>query len=115
MIVLGLVLSISAFAIAGGLSPILYWGILPGLPFILLGIASLLFKQPFSIYPFMGAAIGSFLAVSLPYGLLFYSSATYTGGGANIGLGLLLLFLPIYLILFTIFGWYIGKYKAKKT
>lgn len=115
MIVLGLVLSISAFAIDGGQSPILYWGILPGLPFILLGIASLVFKQPFSIYPFMGAAIGSFLAVSLPYGLLFYSSATYTGGGANIGLGLLLLVLPIYLILFTIVGWYIGKYKAKKT
>lgn len=52
---------------------------------------------------------GTFVAIGLPHLLLWYSIATYSGGGANIGLGILFLGMPIYIPIFMIFGGLIGK------
>jgi hypothetical protein len=84
-----------------------YWGILPGAPFVLLGALSLV--PYFTIRVLTGASVGGLIAVAAPYGLLWYSSANYSGGGANIGLGLLLLALPAYLPLAMLIGAYVGQ------
>jgi hypothetical protein len=85
----------------------MYWGILPGAPFVLLGVLSLVPRFP--LRALTGASVGGLIAVAAPYGLLWYSSANYSGGGANIGLGLLLLALPAYLPLAMLIGAYIGQ------
>ena len=46
----------------------------------------------------------------MPYGLLWYASANYSGGGANIGLGLLLLSLPVYLPIAMLVGVCVGQF-----
>jgi len=91
--------------------PILYFGILPGAPFLLLAVLSLVSRVP--IRATVGAFVGSLLAIALPYGLLLYTLATYSGGGANIGVGLLLLAMPVYLpiamVIGALFGWRLWK------
>jgi len=113
MMASGLIFSSWAYLLDIGRSSIIYWGVLPGLPFILLSVLAVVFKKRFLLAPFLGAALASLLAIVLPYGSLWYASVTYSGGGANIGLGLLLIALPIYLPVFMIIGWFIGKANAK--
>jgi hypothetical protein len=80
-----------------------YWYVLPPLPFVLLAVLS--FGWPQHLGPLCGAAIGAAIAVGVPWGLLKYDSAHYTGGGANIGIGLLLLAMPVYLPLLMLAGY----------
>lgn len=91
--------------------PSLYFGILPGAPFLLLAVLSLVTRVP--IRATVGAFVGSLLAIAIPYGLLLYTLATYSGGGANIGVGLLLLATPVYLpiamVIGALFGWRLWK------
>ncbi len=100
--VVGLAASAWAYQFGQPDGPILYWGILPGAPFVLLAVMGLFPRVP--VHVTLGAAAGSLLAVALPYGALLYASANYTGGGANIGLGLLLLATPIFLPIAMLIG-----------
>ena len=103
---LGLTLSAAAYHMGQPDSPIFYWGILPGAPFLLLAICT--FIPRLSIQAIAGAAIGSLIAGGMPYGLLLYSSANYSGGGANIGLGILLIAQPIYVPIAMMLGATVG-------
>ena len=82
---------------------IFYWYILPAFPFIVLLILAF-FPRAIQLYMLVGAAFGAVVAVGTPYFLLWLSVANYTGGGANIGLGLLFLAMPVYLPLLMICG-----------
>jgi hypothetical protein len=97
-----------ALGVSGWESPsttfhLFYWYLLPAGPFVLLAVAS--FVWPRKLGPICGAAIGAAIAIGLPWGLMKYESAHYDGGGANIGLGLLLLAMPAYLPLVMIAGY----------
>lgn len=107
-----------ATGVSGWKSPttsfhLFYWYLLPSLPFVLLAVAS--FVWPRRLGPICGAAIGAAIAVGLPWGLMKYESAHYDGGGANIGLGLLLLAMPAYLPLLMITGYGIGAVLERLT
>lgn len=107
-----LFLAFSALGVSGWESPhsisnLIYWYLLPSLPFVLLALLS--FALPRQIGPLSGAAVGAVVAVGLPWGMLWYDSSHYDGGGANIGLGLLLLAMPIYLPLCMILGYCAAK------
>ena len=56
-----------------------------------------------------GAAIGAALAIGVPFLLLAAATVGYKGGGANIGLGLLFLAMPVYLPVLMLLGWKLGK------
>ncbi len=90
---------------------IFYWYMLPAIPFIFLGFFAILRGRHFSLAPFLGATMGALVAIGVPYGSIWLASVKYTGGGANIGLGLLLLACPVYLPLAMFSGWQIGKSK----
>ncbi len=95
---LGLALSSLAYrADPEGWVQAFYWGFLPGAPFVVVGVVAVAFRSPVMAGPVCGAFVGAAVAVGIPYGLMWYSSANYSGGGANIGLGLLLLAVPLYL------------------
>jgi hypothetical protein len=84
--------------------------ILPPLPFLVLAGLSLIKTIP--VYGVIGAAVGAVMADGIPYALLVIAEANYSGGAANIGLGLLLLAMPVYLPIVMIIGYDIDK-KAK--
>lgn len=90
--------------------PILTWGIFPGAPFVTLAGLSLITRIPLRVT--IGAYMGGLLAVSIPYGAIWYSSLNYNGGGADIGLGLLLIatlvLLPIPMLIGGFLGWVVG-------
>ncbi len=90
--------------------PILTWGIFPGAPFVILAGMSLVTRIPLRVT--IGAYIGGLLIVAVPYGAIWYSSLTSNGGGANIGLGLLLIatlvLLPIPMLIGGFIGWMVG-------
>lgn len=103
---LGMGLSVWAYQWAGPEGPLLYWGILPGAPFVLLAGLSLVPQLP--LRTTIGACVGSAVAVAIPYGALMYASVHYAGGGASIGLGLLLLATPIFLPIAMLMGGFLG-------
>ena len=82
------------------------WNLLPSLPFIFLGLGSLLTRR-FCPYAFTCSAIGALGAIGIPYILLTYSLAHDIG--ANIGLGLVFLAMPLYVPVVMFFGWMLGK------
>lgn len=86
-----------------------YWYVLPGLPFLIL-LCLTPFPRPFSSHSLVGAAIGAVAAVGIPYFLLWLDSVNYSGGGANIGLGLLILAMPAYLPFLMILGISIARF-----
>ena len=90
-----------------GSGPILTWGIFPGAPLVVLAGMSLVPR--ISLRVTIGAYVGCLLAVAVPYGAIWYSSFNYTGGGADIGLGLLaiatLVLLPIPMLIGGFIGW----------
>ena len=52
----------------------------------------------------LGACIGALTGVGGPFLWLFLDSAFYAGGGANIGLGLLIMAMPFYAPVLILFG-----------
>lgn len=102
----------SGLSVSGGDTPstpcqFFLWYVLPVLPFTLLAVASPLCSN--SMGALWGAAVGAALAIGVPWGLLWYSSATYTGGGANIGIGILLMSIPLYLPALMLAGFAVGE------
>ena len=108
-------MSVWAYQWARPDGPIFYWGFLPGAPFVLLAVSSLMPRVPLRVT--IGASVGSLLAVAVPYGALVFASLNYAGGGANIGLGLLLLATPLYLPIAVLIGgfarWRLGVAKSQ--
>lgn len=88
---------------------IFYWYMLPALPFVVLSLLAL-FPSVIHTYMVIGAACGAILAIAIPYLLLWFSLTFYSGGGANIGLGLLFLAMPVYLVLFMVGGSAISRF-----
>ncbi len=106
LVFLGLAMSAAAYRVGQPDGPIFYWGILPGAPLLLLAALSLIPR--FSFRALLGATVATLIAVGMPYGLIWYSSVNYSGGGANIGLGLLLIAQPIYVPVAMMMGAVIG-------
>jgi hypothetical protein len=92
---IGTAMSAWAYWFNGPAGPILAWGILPGAPIVLMAVLALSSTIPLRVI--VGASVAGILELSIPYGMVWYESLNYNGGGANIGLGLLLLATPILL------------------
>ena len=90
-------------------SQIFYWYILPALPFVALFVLAL-FPAAIQSYMIFGAACGATVGIVIPYVLLWIDLANYSGGGANIGIGILFLAMPIYLPVFMIGGSAIARF-----
>ena len=91
---------------------LLYELFFPSLPFAVLCILALVRTQGqfvFSVSVVVGAMLGAVAALAFPWGLIWLASAHYRGGGANIGLGLLLLCLPVYLPVGMCLGGWFGR------
>jgi hypothetical protein len=105
--VIGIGMSAWVYLFNGPGGPIRTWGIFPGAPFVVLAGLSLITRIPLRVT--LGAYIGGFVAIAIPYGAIWYSSLNYSGGGANIGLGLLLLatlvLLPLPMLIGGFLGW----------
>jgi len=89
-----------------------YWLALPGMCFLGLSLAAISRSEKgfrVSRSGLWGAAVAGYLGMAVPAALLFVASATYSGGGANIGLGLLSLAMPGYLPIVMIIGLIIGE------
>ena len=108
IILLGLCLSALVYALDGGKNSILYWGLLPGLPFVLIGLYGLTKKSAAVNNNMVGASIASVLVTVLVYGSI-YVAPHIGSGGANIGLGIAFMGLPIYYIIGASFGWILGN------
>ncbi len=92
--------------------PHLYSSILAGTPFLLL--AGLVLIRRIPLRAIVGGTVGSLLAVALCYGPLLLSSAISSGGGANIGAGILLRIAPILVPLALPLAMRIGLRPAKR-
>lgn len=85
--------------------------LIPGFPFLLLSALPVSWKSVrHSDRPGMiGAGLGALVSV-LPVTIIFaYDMATGWKGGADIGLGLLYLFLPVYSVVLMALGYFIGE------
>lgn len=87
---------------------IFYWYILPALPFLALAISAA-FPSMISRSTIFGAAGGAVLAIAIPYLALWVALKSSNGGGANIGVGLLFLAMPLYLVPLMVGGSAVGK------
>ena len=90
---------------------ILYFLILPSLPFVVLAIAASFTDKDgnpdIGKHAIIGAMVGAMLAIGIPYLLLFISA--HVDIGVNIGVALLLMAMPIYLPILMLIGWNIGE------
>ena len=103
----GAILSFTAFIAGGGSTSSLnsfYWGILPGLPFIVLAVLGG-FNKKLSQRSLLFMTLAALLVTSTSYGQVF----VFVGGGANIGAGLMILYSPIAYIAAISIGWAIGE------
>ena len=103
----GALLSLTAFIAGGGATSslnLLYWGILPGLPFIVLAVLGA-FNKKLNQRSLLFMTLAALLVTSASYGQVF----GFVGGGANIGTGLMILYSPIAYIVAISIGWAIGE------
>ena len=87
---------------------IFYWYVLPPLPFLILAVL-IQIKKDMSVYELIGSACGAAVAIIAPHVLMWLDSINYSGGGANIGLGLLLAAMPAYIPILMAIGCFLGK------
>ena len=94
----------------GGFAP-QFIMLIPAFPFLLLAVLPISWKRlkdPGN-HGVIGAGIGAVASV-LPSAALFaYDMMTGWRGGADIGLGLLYMFLPVYSVIFMTIGYFIGE------
>ena len=86
--------------------------VFPSLPFVVLCLLTLAKTEGrfvFSLSGILGATVGAVGAITLAWAPVWYASANYHGGGANIGLGFLWLFLPFYLPVAMFVGGWLGR------
>ena len=83
--------------------------LLPGVQFVVLACLALVRKVPQRVT--IGAYTGGLLVIATVYYAIWYDSLNYNGGGANIGLGIMVLaatlLLPIPMLLGGFVGWLI--------
>lgn len=60
-----------------------------------------------------GAELSAALILFVAYGWVYARTATYGGGGADIGVGLVMLSLPVVLIVVMAVGWQLGVASGK--
>ena len=85
--------------------------LMPAFPFLLLAVLPISWKpvDQQENHGLIGTGIGA-LASVLPVTVIFaYDMVTGWKGGADIGLGLLYLFLPVYSVIFMGLGYFIGE------
>jgi len=85
--------------------------LIPAFPFLLLSIFPISWKHVSykERHGIIGAGIGAFTSI-LPVTAIFaYDMVTGWRGGADIGLGLLYMFLPLYSVAFMALGYFIGE------
>ena len=90
--------------------------LMPAFPFLLLSVLPVSWRplEQQDNHGMVGAGIGALAAV-LPVTALFaYDMVTGWKGGADIGLGLLYLFLPVYSVIFMGLGYFIGEVTVLK-
>lgn len=105
------------FSLTDSYSALGYWYFLPVACFILISIMAVSRNNKsfrVSQSGLRGATSGAYMAFILPTTLLFISSATYSGGGANIGLGLLALAAPALVPIFLLLGLKMGESLAQQ-
>ena len=94
----------------GGFAPYVMV-LIPGFPFLVLSVLPISWKSlNHSDKPGMiGAGLGALASVLPVTGIFAYDMVTGWKGGADIGLGLLYLFLPVYSVVFMALGYFIGE------
>ncbi len=107
IIMTGMSLFINRAGEVSSMMQVFYWYILPPLPFLFLAALNQI-KKEMAVYRLMGSACGAAIAIITPYVLLWVDSMNYSGGGANIGLGLLLFAMPIYIPILMAVGYFLG-------
>jgi hypothetical protein len=103
------------FSRSGSFGAIGYWYILPVACFLLISFLALSRnneKFRVSRSGLWGATTGAYLAFVLPAYLLFIASATYTGGGVDIGLALLAVGAPVLVPILLSIGLIVGEFLA---
>lgn len=103
----GITFSITALIAGNGstsLLNLLYWGILPGLPFLVLAFLGASNKN-LSQRSLLFMTLAALLVTLVIYGQAF----VYIGGAANIGAGLMIMYSPIAYIVAISIGWAIGE------
>ena len=101
------------FAI-GGFAPY-FMLLIPGFPFLLLSVLPISWK-PYGhsdTHGLIGAGIGALVSVIPGTALFAYDMITGWKGGADIGLGLLYMFLPVYSAVFMGVGYFMGAVVAR--
>ena len=79
--------------------------VVPALPFLVMGSLSVIYAKSISFPGMLGALLGALLAICIPVTMF----VVHYGGGANIGAGIVLTYLPFYMLIFVIVGWLIGR------
>jgi peptidoglycan/LPS O-acetylase OafA/YrhL len=92
---------------------ILYWYVLPALPFLILGFIYHA-KKIKRWFPLSASAVAAGLAITAPFFLIYWDAKNYSGGGANIGLGLLYLAMPIYIPVVMVLGYRLAMFAKSK-
>lgn len=104
--------------VEAGLYQTLYWLGIPTACFLALAWASLSLRGDrfrISNHGMWGAAIAGYLCFIFPAALLWLIIATYSGGGANIGVGLLVAAMPGYLPVAMVTGFVVGEYLLRRS
>ena len=85
--------------------------LMPAFPFLLLSVLPVSWKpvEHQDNHGPVGAGIGALASVLPATALFAYDMVTGWKGGADIGLGLLYLFLPVYSVIFMGLGYFIGE------
>lgn len=85
--------------------------LMPAFPFLLLSVLPVSWKpmEHQDNHGMVGAGIGALASVQPVTALFAYDMVTGWKGGADIGLGLLYLFLPVYSVIFMGLGYFIGE------
>ncbi len=110
------IFSVAAFLIVllnfaiSGFAPY-FMVLIPACPFLLLSVFPISWKHVG--YPerhgIIGAGIGAFISTLPATAIFAYDMVTGWRGGADIGLGLLYMFLPLYSVVFMVLGYVIGE------
>jgi hypothetical protein len=85
--------------------------LMPAFPFLLLSVLPISWKPVGHAdnHGMIGAGIGVLASVLPATAIFAYDMVTGWKGGADIGLGLLYLFLPVYSVVFMALGYFIGE------
>ena len=83
---------------------LIYWGILPGLPFLVLAFLGT-GNKTLSQRSLLFMTLATLLVTIVIYGQLF----VYIGHGVNIGAGLMIMYSPIVYIAAILIGWAAGE------